>query len=102
MFINNNSLEMWLAEIADVEPYIGGKFELFWDKDNLDVNCTKGCKVTAIEVNKQLSFEWKGPLQFASFMNDVESLTQVTVKFIPDNNNTEIHLIHKGWKNDAR
>lgn len=58
-----------------------------------------GCKITAIENNKLLCFEWKGPVQFADFMNRVEPLTHVSVTFIPgfDNHSTEIHLIHTGW-----
>lgn len=101
MFTKNSNIQSWLAEVADVEPYVGGKYELFWDVNNKEINSTIGCKITAIENNKLLCFEWKGPVQFAHFMNTAEPLTHVTVLFNPDNDNsTEIHLIHTGWRSD--
>lgn len=101
MFIKNSNVQTWLAESADIEPYAGGKYELFWDVDNKDINSTIGCKITAFEINKLLCFEWKGPEQFSHFMNMAEPLTHVSVLFIPENDDvTEIHLIHTGWRSD--
>ncbi|HBN86449.1 MAG TPA: hypothetical protein DDZ89_21740 [Clostridiales bacterium] len=102
MFTKNDNLQKWLAENADVEPYVGGKYELFWDVNNKKINSTLGCKITAIEHNNLLCFEWKGAAQFAGFMNTVDPLTHVTVIFIPDSNDesTQIHLIHTGWRSD--
>lgn len=102
MFINNSNVQTWLAEVADIEPYVGGKYELFWDVNNKKTNSTLGCKITAIENNKLLCFEWKGPVQFTDFMNIADPLTHVSVLFIPDynDNSTEIHLIHTGWGSD--
>ncbi|MFT4147005.1 MAG: SRPBCC domain-containing protein [Mobilitalea sp.] len=103
MFTKNSNIQLWLADSADIEPYVGGKYELFWDIDNKKINSTIGCKITALESNKLLCFEWKGPEQFSHFMNIAEPLTHVTVLFIPDYENdnlTEIHLIHTGWKSD--
>lgn len=100
MFTKSSKVQTWLAEIADIEPHVGGKYELFWDAENKKSNSTLGCKITAMEKNKLLCFEWKGPAQFAHFMNTAEPLTQVSVFFIPDHNDrsTEIHLIHTGWR----
>lgn len=67
MFTKNSNVQTWLAENACIEPYVGGKYELFWDVDNKKTNSTLGCKITAIENNKLLCFEWKGPVQFAGF-----------------------------------
>ncbi len=103
MFTNSTKVQSWLAESADIEPYVGGKYELFWDLVNKNINSTIGCKITAIENNKLVCFEWKGPVQFAHFMNTAEALTHVSVLFIPDNDNdnaTEVHLIHTGWGSD--
>lgn len=103
MFTKNSNIQTWLAETADVEPYVGGKYELFWDADNKKINSTIDCKITAIENDKLLCFEWKGPAQFAHFMNTAEPLTHVSVLFFPncdDENSTEIHLVHTGWRND--
>jgi uncharacterized protein YndB with AHSA1/START domain len=103
MFTKNSNIQRWSADSADIEPCVGGKYELFWDIDNKKNNSTIDCKITALESNKLLCFEWKGPEQFSHFMNQAEPLTHVSVLFIPDYENddvTEIHLIHTGWKSD--
>jgi uncharacterized protein YndB with AHSA1/START domain len=102
MFTVNDHLQSWLTEIADVEPKAGGKYELFWDPNDKENNSTIGCKVTLIEENKLIAFEWKGPPQCKDFMNTTVPLTHVAVFFTPcddaDNNPcTEVNLIHTGW-----
>lgn len=106
MFTKNEYLQSWLTEIADVEPKQGGKYELFWDPDDRENNSTKGCKITAIEENKFVAFEWKGPPQFKHFMNTTIPLTHVVVFFLPCGDSavspyTEVHLIHSGWGDSA-
>jgi len=101
MFTENSLLETWLPEKADVDPRIGGKFELFWDPENPDFNSTIGCKITGIEIDKLISFDWKGPEQFHSFMNVADPLTHVVAFFSPSDpnkDNTIIHLFHTGWR----
>jgi uncharacterized protein YndB with AHSA1/START domain len=102
MFTINESIESWLAPLARVEPREGGRYELFWDLENRDQNSTIGCKVTAIERDRFLAFEWKGPTQYLHFMNDSDPLTHVVVFFIPyveeEVARTEVHLIHSGWR----
>jgi len=101
MFTENNLLESWLTEKADVEPIIRGKYELFWDPSNPKDNSTIGCKVTGIELNKFISFDWKGPVQFKSFMNSADPLTHVIVFFFSsgsNHNNTTMHFFHTGWR----
>ena len=61
LFTINELLENWLTEKADVNPKHGGKYELFWDPKNKEINSTIGCKITGIEKDKFLSFNWKGP-----------------------------------------
>ncbi len=101
MFTVNKLLQSWLTMVADVEPVVGGKYELFWNPEDRENDSTIGCKVTAIEEGKFLSFEWKGPKQFQHFMNDADPLTHVVVFFIPSiegsTPSTEVHLIHSGW-----
>jgi len=103
MFTKNKLLESWLTELADVEPIKAGKYELFWEPSDKENNSTIGCKVTAVEPNKFISFEWKGPKQFEHFMNDANPLTHVVVVFIPcvsdSNFYTDVLLIHSGWRN---
>ncbi len=98
-FTENNALERWLTVEADVEPVPGGKYELFWDPDNREDNSTIGCRITAIETDQFLSFEWRSPEQFKHFTGDADPLTHVVVFFIPTAEGTTINLIHSGWRN---
>ncbi|UCD26759.1 MAG: SRPBCC domain-containing protein [Candidatus Bathyarchaeota archaeon] len=61
MFTINEHLEKWLTQVADVEPKVGGKYELFWNPEDKENDSTIGCKILALHLNKLLSFEWKGP-----------------------------------------
>ena len=105
MFTKNSHLQSWLTHVADVEPVVGGKYELFWDPSDRENNSTLGCKVAAIEPNKFISFEWKGPSQFKHFMNNADPLTSVVVFFIPCDEVltpcTDVYLIHSGWGSSA-
>lgn len=99
IFTVNEELVKWLTVIADVEPKVGGKYELIWNPEEREYDSTIGCKITTIEKDKFLSFEWKGPKQFSDFMNTVDPLTHVVVFFIPlDDGKIEVHLIHSGWR----
>lgn len=100
-FTKDELLESWLTEKAEVEAKYGGNYELFWDPENPEINSTIGCKITGIEANKFISFDWKGPIQFKSFMNDADPLTHVVVFFTKDQpNKTKIYLFHTGWRKD--
>jgi len=100
-FTANKHLEKWLTEVADVEPKVGGKYELFWNPEDRENDSTIGCKVLAISAGKFLCFEWKGPKQLKHFMNIVRPLTNVVVFFIPHMEGTEVHLLHTGWRDTA-
>jgi len=102
-FTVNEKLESWLPEKAEVEPKVGGKYELFWDPQNREINSTIGCKITSIENDKYLSFEWKGPERFQSFMNFCDPLTHVVVvfsSFSDEPKKTTLFLFHSGWRDD--
>lgn len=100
-FTSNDLLGSWLADSAEVEPVVGGKYEIFWDPAIVENDGTRGCKVTAIEPGKFLSFDWRGPTMFEQTMNVADPLTHVVVFFIPhvngDESGTEVHLVHSGW-----
>ena len=100
-FTVNKHLEKWLTQMADVEPRIGGKYELFWIPNDRQNDSTIGCKILAIVQDKFLCFEWKGPKQFKHFMNNVRPLTNVLVFFIPNPEGTDVHLLHTGWRGTA-
>ena len=100
MFTENLLLEKWLTTQADVIPEIGGKYELFWIRDNREINNTAGCKITGIEQDSFISFDWKGPEEYQAFMNNCDPLTHVIVTFSKDNENNVsiVHLFHTGWR----
>lgn len=98
LFTDNNLLQAWLTELAEVNPVPGGKYELFWEPEDRENNSTIGCRITALEPNKFLSFEWRSPKQYRRFANNADPLTHVVVFFIPLNSGTEIHLLHSGWR----
>lgn len=99
MFTVNKHLEKWLTQVADVEPKVGGKYELFWNPEDRENDSTIGCKILALQPNKFLSFEWKGPKQFKHFMNEAKPLTNVVIFFISSQQGTEVHFLHSGWGN---
>lgn len=83
MFTVNQHLGRWLTQMADVEPKAGGKYELFWNPEDKENDSTIGCKILALQPNKFLCFEWKGPKQFKHFMNEAKPLTSVVAFLIP-------------------
>lgn len=98
MFTVNKHLEKWLTQMADVEPKIGGRYELFWNPKNKIDDSTIGCKILALVPGKLLCFEWKGPKQFQHFMNNVRPLTNVAVFFTSFQSGAEVHILHTGWR----
>lgn len=101
MFTKNQLLESWLTNVAEVEPIVGGKYELFWEPDNREDNSTLGCRITAIEPGQFLSFEWRSPKQFKHFANKADPLTHVVVFFIPCQVGTDLHMVHSAWRSSA-
>ncbi|MFW9999441.1 MAG: SRPBCC domain-containing protein [Candidatus Hodarchaeota archaeon] len=104
MFIDNNYLENWLTVKADVNPEVGGKYELFWVPEDRKSNSTIGCRITGIDRNKFISFNWKGPTDFESFMNSADPLTHIIVFLFQNDSNsnkTFIYLFHTGWRNGS-
>lgn len=97
-FVDPAFLTTWLTKAAEVEAKVGGKYELFWEPDQRQQNSTLGCRVTAVEPNQLLAFEWKSPKQFADFANAADPLTQVVVVFVPAGELTVVHLVHSGWR----
>jgi uncharacterized protein YndB with AHSA1/START domain len=105
MFTDSKSLEKWLTEKAEVDPEVGGKYELYWEPKKKEINSTIGCRITGFEEDKFISFNWKGPVQFKDFMNSADPLTHVIVFFTQSRNNpkkTTIYLFHTGWRKDPK
>jgi uncharacterized protein YndB with AHSA1/START domain len=98
LFTDNRLLETWLTNVAEVEPFVGGKYELFWNPEDRENDSTIGCKVTACQPDELIAFEWRSPKQFKHFANHADPLTHVLVAFIPIGDWTNLHIIHSGWR----
>ncbi len=98
LFTVSHLIESWLTNVAEVEPVMGGKYELFWEPNDRENNSTIGCRITAIRADHFLSFEWRSPQQYKHFANNADPLTHAVVFFIPENGSTHVHLIHSGWR----
>ena len=92
-------LEKWLARKANVEPVVGGIYELFWDLKNLDQDSTVGCHILDLVPNAELCFTWKGPRQHAEIMGEK---TKVFVRLEPRDGATLLRFVHTGWGSGAR
>ena len=98
LFTEKILLESWLASVVEVEPVIGWSYQLFWNPDDLENDSTIGCRITAFCPDRLLAFEWKSPRQFTHFANGVDPLTHVSVMFFDKEGQTEVHLLHSGWR----
>ncbi len=93
----NDVITKWFPPEANIEPRVGGPFELFFDRTNHSHESTQGCVFTKVEKFKVLEFTWKGPGQFADIMNNPSSLTTVKVEFSKDEGKTKVKFEHEGW-----
>lgn len=98
-FTDSALLATWLADRADVEPKVGGKYEIFWESPPAPPNRgTTGCKISLLVPERLLGFDWIGPTMFDNAMNVADPATHVLVAFVPlSNGTTEVHLVHSGW-----
>ncbi len=94
---NPDLITEWFPPEANIEPTVGGPFELFFDPNNHDHQSTKGCVFTLVNPMDELSFTWKGPDQFAIMNNPSSSLTSVKVVFLKEDDNVLLKLSHSGW-----
>lgn len=94
----SDRVAQWFAPASEIEPIVGGKYEIYFNPADKDTMSTKGCKVLKIEKPKVLAFDWKGPDQFAEIMNQPNELTNVEVSFTEHGNRTLVSLRHSGWK----
>ena len=87
----------WFSPGANIEPRLGGAYELYFDPNDHNHMSTIGCTITEYEPMNHLSFTWKGPDQYAEIMNNPDNLTHVKVTFSWEGERTTIALIHEYW-----
>lgn len=93
-------VSQWFAAKSIVEARIDGPYELYFNPADTNTMNTKGCKISKISKEEELEFSWKGPDHFAAVMNKEDELTKVNVSFKKVGDQTEITVIHTGWKSD--
>ncbi|MEK3733864.1 MULTISPECIES: SRPBCC family protein [Paenibacillus] len=94
-------IKEWFAPAAVIEPWQGGRFELYFNPANPSSMSTSGCTILKAEEPHLLIFEWKGPDPFAETMNHSGQLTSVEVGLEPQQDGTRVTLRHDGWKDSA-
>lgn len=82
-FIDAEKLVQWLAYEAITDPYVDGRYELYWEPDEDHQNSTAGCRITVFEKPYLIGFDWKGPRSLDSVMNQIDPLTHVSVFLYP-------------------
>lgn len=100
-FTEDHLLERWLTAEADVEPRVGGPYQLYWEPGTPEDNSTIGCRVTAVAPGQLLAFQWRSPKQFKAFANAADPLTHVVVSFALEDGGARVHLVHSGWRSGA-
>lgn len=87
----------WFAPVANIEPRVGGAFELFFNPSDREHDCTVGCTFTVVEPMSRLGFTWKGPKHLSAIMNKPDHLTSVIVTLEPVDGGTQVTVEHTGW-----
>jgi uncharacterized protein YndB with AHSA1/START domain len=96
------ALATWLAMKANIRLVEGGAFELFWEPEHPERNSTLGCKLLGLVPGEQLTFSWKGPVDFADLMNVEPPPTSVKVTLRGGAAETTVKLEHRGWGDGPR
>lgn len=94
---DENTITEWFSPHANIDPRLGGSYELFFDPDNHEHQCTKGCRITRFEPHTHLSFSWRGPEELHNVMDPEKPQTHVHVTLKEVDAETEVILVHDGW-----
>jgi uncharacterized protein YndB with AHSA1/START domain len=99
-FFAPERLARWLCKRADVEPRVGGRYELFWDLERPEVNSTLGCKVLEYKPERALKVTWAGNEEQLEFMGP--GSTTVSVSAEPTAAGCRLRLEHCGFGDGDR
>lgn len=94
---DSDTITEWFSPHANIEPRLGGAFELFFDPANHEHQCTKGCMITRFEPHTRLSFSWRGPDELHHVMDPDNPQTHVHVSLKEKGAVTKVTIIHDGW-----
>ena len=93
-------ITLWFAPAANILAEEEGAYELFFDPSDHSHMSTIGCIITTIKPMEKLSFTWKGPDQFAHFMNEPIPVTSVEVFLREEEKGVRVLVKHTGWNNN--
>ncbi len=100
MWTTVEGLAAWLCLRANVDPEVGGAYELFWNPDESKPlsDSTAGCRVLSIDRPRLLEVSWRGADEVGQVMNAPGApTTQVSVRLFPTLTGTRLELLHTGW-----
>ena len=100
LWTTEEGLSSWLCQRANVEPVVGGPYELFWSPDTTkpESDSTLGCRVLSVDRPRLLHFDWRGSDEVADVMNvPGAEVTEVTVQLFPTPMGTRLEMVHAGW-----
>jgi uncharacterized protein YndB with AHSA1/START domain len=90
----------WFAAKANIDPELGGAYELFWRPGTPESQSTIGCRITAIAPCRYLAFTWRGPDELGALMNEGDPPpppTHVTITVSPSAAGADLRVRHVGF-----
>ncbi|EQD48650.1 Activator of Hsp90 ATPase like protein [mine drainage metagenome] len=94
-FTDPGQIVGWLADGAEVEARVGGRYELRWSgSEPFESRGT----VLGLTPDLDLRFSWLGPPPFAALMNGPPPATEVYVRLQESPEGIDITLEHQGWQ----
>jgi uncharacterized protein YndB with AHSA1/START domain len=93
-FTDPEKIRGWLADRAEVEARVGGRYRLFWTRDPAFESLGS---VLQMQTDVDLGFSWYGPPPFAAVMNGDPPKTHVYVRLAESPEGIDVTLEHSGW-----
>ena len=93
--IEPDHLTRWLSSRAEVEPHVGGRYELVFEDEP---RFTVRGRITRMTPDVDVGFGWTGPTQFDDLLNGPEPSTEVYVRLQESPEGIDVTLEHVGWK----
>ena len=101
-FASPDFLTTWLTAAAEVEAEVSGRYELFWNPRDREVDSMIGCCITALVADELVAFQWRGPRPFRDYASGADPLTHVFFAFVPAGTEPRVHLVHSGLAQRSR
>jgi uncharacterized protein YndB with AHSA1/START domain len=94
-FTDPKHLAAWLCASAEVDPRVGGRYELTFTEE---AAFTSHGTVTRLTPEIDIGFTWEAPPAFAAFMNGPPTTTSIYVRLQDSPEGVDVTLEHVGWK----